>query len=144
MKNKMGNFRGYPVYLVDDNFFDNADTLHDNALYVVNGRVFFHDVYLGKVDRYNNLVDFNEDRFNALCQKSWNEDSARAMARVTNTAETRPQEEEKPELSDAERAAAQEDVAGQFMLEWQSNIDNEIAKLQLAVAEMEGSLDAVG
>lgn len=144
MKNKMGNFRGYPVYLVDDNFWENADTVHDNALYVVDGRVFFHDVYLGKVDHRKNLVDFNEDRFKALCQANWNEDSARAMARVTGTAETRPQEEEEPELSDAERAAAQEDVAGQFMLEWQSNIDNEIAKLQRAVAEMEGSLDAVG
>ena len=79
-----------------------------------------------------------------MCQVRWNEDSASALARVTGTAETRPQEEKEPELSDAERAAAQEDIVGQFMLEWQNNIDNEIAKLQLAVEEMEGSLNAIG
>ena len=144
MKNKMGNFRGYPVYLVDGNFYNNTNTLNDNALYVVEDRVFFHDVYLGKVDNRKNLVDFNEDRFKALCQVRWNEDSARALARVTKTAEMGPQEEKEPELSDAERAAAHEDIVGQFMLEWQSNIDNEITKLKLAVAEMENIVNAVG
>ena len=129
---KMGNFKGYPVYLVDKEFWDKADTVHNNALYVVEGQVFFHDIYLGKVDRYKNLVEFNEDRFNALCKKNWNEDSARAMACVTDFAETRPQEEEKPvnEYSDSTAAV------DEFMATWNVYIDNELVKMKAEIAKM--------
>jgi hypothetical protein len=140
---KMGNFRGLPVYLVTQDM----DVLYvdhsEEKMYVIEGKLTYHGTKLADV-LGGQLFDFDEDKFNELRRKSWGEDESKLLAKITGVAETRPQEEEEPVLSDAERAAAQNDIAGQFMLEWRDNIDKEIAVLKSAVAEMEGSLDAVG
>ena len=142
----MGNFKGLPVFMVNDPFeWTNVKDNHsrEEKIYVYRTNVYYKENLIASISG-DTLMDFDEDLFKELRRKSWDDDRAQMLAHVTGSAETRPQEEEKSELSDAERAAAHEDFAGQFMLEWQSNIDNEIAKLKLAVAEMEGSLNAVG
>ena len=142
---KMGNFKGLPVFMVTDPFeWENVKINHsyEEKIYVYRTNVYYKANLIAAISG-SNLLDFNEDLFNELRRKSWDDDRAQMLAHVTGFAETRPQEEEKPELSDAERAAAQRDIAGQFMLEWQDNIDKEIAVLKSCVAQMEDMVNAV-
>ena len=140
---KMGTFKGLPVFMITDHFeWENMknNPSYEEKIYVVGSCVYYKYNLIAMICD-NTLIDFNEELFNELRRKSWDDDRAKMLGYVTGSAETRPQEEEKPVLSDAERAAAQNDIAGQFMLEWRNNIDKESAELKLAVAEMENGLN---
>ena len=132
---KMGNFRGLSVYLVTDpfewqNIKDNH--LHEEKMYVFGGKLTYHgtqlaDVYDGQ------LFDFDKDKFNELRRKRWSEDEGKLLAKATGSAETRPQEERKPVKETVETP---DRIVDEFLASWQDNIDNEIAVLKSAIAQM--------
>ena len=137
---KMGNFRGLPVYLVNGyQELLNIDC-DEEKMYVSGGKLTYHgtqlaDVYDGQ------LFDFDEDKFNELRRKSWNEDEGRLLAKATGSAETRPQVERKPVKETVETP---DRIVDEFLASWQDNIDNEIAVLKSAIAQMEENTNAVG
>ena len=132
---KMGTFRGIPVYVLQYSHEYQAIDSNEEKMYVCEGKLFYHGKVVGMVEG-NQLTAFYEERFNEARRKDWTADAAQKMAKVTETAETRPQEEEKPELSDAERAAAN-NIVDEFLASWRDNIDSEIAKLSLRMREVE-------
>ena len=137
---KMGNFRGLPVYLV--NSTQEVMNIDDNEekMYVICGRLFYHDVKLADV--YDGqLFDFDEDKFNELRRKRWSEDEGKLLAKATGSAETAPQVEEKPV---EETVETPDRIVDEFMATWRENIDNEIAVLKSAIAQMEVGLNAIG
>ena len=130
---KMGNFRGLPVYLV--NGYQEVINIDydEEKMYVINGKLTYHgtqlaDVYDGQ------LFDFDEDKFNELRRKRWSEDEGKLLAKATGSAETRPQEERKPVKETVETP---DRIVDEFLASWQDNIDNEIAVLKSAIAQME-------
>jgi hypothetical protein len=136
---KMGNFRGLPVYLV--NGYQEVINIDydEEKMYVINGKLTYHGTQLADV--YNGqLFDFDEDKFNELRRKSWNEDESRLLAKATGSAETRPQEERKPVKETVETP---DRIVDEFLASWQDNIDNEIAMLKSAIAQMEDMLNAI-
>ena len=78
------------------------------------------------------IKNTDEDLFNELRRKSWDDDRAKMLAHVTGSAETRPQEEEKPEYEVPETGCGNS-LVDDFMASWRDNIDSEIAKLQVAM-----------
>ena len=137
---KMGNFRGLPVYLVNDyQEVINID-YDEEKMYVINGKLTYHgtqlaDVYDGQ------LFDFDEDKFNELRRKRWSEDEGKLLAKATGSAETRPQVEEKPEYEVPETGCGKS-LVDDFMASWRDNIDSEVAKLQLSMKAMEEEVRA--
>ena len=130
---KMGNFRGLPVYLV--NGYQEVINIDydEEKMYVIGGKLTYHgtqlaDVYDGQ------LFDFDEDKFNELRRKRWSEDEGKLLAKATGSAETRPQVEEKPVKETVETP---DRIVDEFMATWRENIDNEIAVLKSAIAQME-------
>ena len=129
---KMGNFRGLPVYLV--NGYQEVINIDydEEKMYVIGGKLTYHgtqlaDVYDGQ------LFDFDEDKFNELRRKRWSEDEGKLLAKATGSAETRPQEERKPVKETVETP---DRIVDEFLASWQDNIDNEIAVLKSAIAQM--------
>ena len=128
---KMGTFRGIPVYMLQYSLEYPMIDSNKEELYVVNGRVYYHGIAIGEVSG-NQLVNFDEDQFNELRRKGWYKDDADLLGKVTNTAETRPQEEKKPDYEVPETGCGN-DIIEQFMASWRDNIDGEIAKLQVTM-----------
>ena len=142
---KMGNFKGLPVFMVTDpfewaNIKDNHS--HDEKIYVYRTNVYYKENLIAAING-DTLLDFNEDLFNELRRKSWDDDRAQMVAHVTGSAETRPQEEETPINETVETTGGTSSV-DEFMSSWRDNIDNEIAVLKSSVAQMEDMLNAVG
>ena len=140
---KMGNFKGLPVFMVTDPFeWENIKMNHsrEEKIYVYRTNVYYKQNRIAAIDG-NTLINFNEDLFNELRRKSWDNDRAQILAHVTGSAETRPQEEEIPT---SETVEAPDRIVDSFMETWQDNIDNEIAVLKSSVAQMEDVLNAVG
>ena len=140
---KMGNFKGLPVFMVTDpfewqNIKDNHS--HEERIYVYRTNVYYKENLIAAIDG-DILVDFDEDLFNELRRKSWDDNRAQMLAHVTGSAETRPQEEKKPVKETVE---APDRIVDNFMETWQDNIDNEIAVLKSSVAQMEDMINAVG
>ena len=130
---KMGNFKGLPVFMVTDpfewqNIKDNHS--HEEKVYVYQTNVYYKNNLIAAISG-DVLLDFNEGLFNELRRKSWDSNRAQVLAHVTNSAETRPQEEKKPVNECSDLAAADE-----FMLHWSDYIDNEIANLKKAVSKI--------
>lgn len=130
---KMGNFRGLPVYLVNGYQEVSNIDFNEEKMYVICGKLTYHgtqlaDVYDGQ------LFDFDEDKFNELRRKRWGEDEGKLLAKATGSAETRPQEERKPVKETVETP---DRIVNEFMATWRENIDNEIAVLKSAIAQME-------
>ena len=129
---KMGNFRGLPVYLVNGYQEVSNIDFNEEKMYVIYGKLFYHDVKLADV--YDGqLFDFDEDKFNELRRKRWSEDEGKLLAKATGSAETRPQVEEKPVKETVETP---DRIVDEFLASWQDNIDNEIAVLKSAIAQM--------
>ena len=133
---KMGNFKGLPVFMVTDpfewqNVKDNHS--HEEKIYVYRTNVYYKENLIAAISG-DTLLDFNEDLFNELRRKSWDNDRAQILAHVTGSAETRPQEEEG--LAD-KTVEAPDRIVDSFMETWRDNIDNEIAVLKSAIAQME-------
>ena len=140
---KMGNFKGLPVFMVTDpfewqNIKDNHS--HEEKIYVYRTNVYYKENLIAAING-DTLLDFNEDLFNELRRKSWDNDRAQMLAHITNSAETRPQEEEIPT---SESVEAPDRIVDSFMETWRDNIDNEIAVLKSSIAQMEDDLNAVG
>ena len=140
---KMGNFKGLPVFMVTDPFeWENIkmDHSYEEKIYVYRTNVYYKQNLIAAING-DTLLDFNEDLFNELRRKSWDNNRAQILAHVTGSAETRPQEEETPV---SETVEAPDRIVDSFMETWQDNIDNEIAVLKSSVAQMEDVLNAVG
>ena len=142
---KMGNFKGLPVFMVTDpfewqNIKDNHS--HEEKIYVYRTNVYYKENLIAAING-DTLLDFDEGLFNELRRKSWDDDRAQMLAHVTNSAETRPQEEEKSVKETVETTGGTSSV-DEFMSSWKNNIDNEIAVLKSSIAQMEDVLNAVG
>lgn len=139
---KMGTFRGIPVYILQYSHEYQAIESNEEKMYVCEGRLFYHGIKVGTVVG-TSLKEFDEDIFNELRAKGWYQDGAEMLGKVTATvnAETRPQEEEKPEYEVPETGCGTS-LVDDFMASWSDNIDNEVAKLQLSMREMEEEIRA--
>ena len=140
---KMGNFKGLPVFMVTDPFewqMIKETQSREEKIFVYRTNVYYKENLIAAISG-DTLMDFDEDLFNELRRKSWDNDRAQMLAHVTGSAETRPQKEEKPT---SETVEAPDRIVDSFMETWQDNIDNEIAVLKNSVAEMEDMLNAVG
>lgn len=140
---KMGNFKGLPVFMVTDPFeWANMknEGLYEEKIYVYRTNVYYKQNLIAAISG-DTLLDFNEDLFNELRRKSWDNDRAQILAHVTGSAETRPQEEEIPT---SESVEAPDRIVDSFMETWRDNIDNEIAVLKSSIAQMEDMINAVG
>lgn len=138
---KMGNFRGLPVFMVTDPFeWANMknEGLYEEKIYVYRTNVYYKWNRIAAISG-DTLLDFDEGLFNELRRKSWDDERAQMLAHVTDSAETRSQEEKKPVNEYSEPAAADE-----FMAHWSEYIDNEIAMLKSSVAQLGEDLNAVG
>ena len=141
---KMGNFKGLPVFMVTDpfewqNVKDNHS--HEEKIYVYRTNVYYKENLIAAISG-DTLMDFDEDLFNELRRKSWDNSRAQMLAHVTGSAETRPQEEETPINETVETAGGTS--VDDFMNSWEDNINNEIAVLKSSVAQMEDMINAVG
>ena len=138
---KMGNFKGLPVFMVNDPFeWQNMKDNHsyEEKIYVYATNVYYKWNRIAAISG-DILMDFDEDLFNELRRKSWDDDRAKMLAHVTGSAETRPQEDKKPVNECSEPAAADE-----FMAHWSEYIDNELAMLKSSVAQLGEDVYAVG
>ena len=131
---KMGTFKGLPVYLLLYNHEYQAIECSDEKFFVAEGVLFYKGVRLGTV-KGTQLCDFDEAKFNELRAKGWYQDGAEMLGKVTATAETRPQVEEKP-VYEVPETDCGTSLVDDFMESWSNNIDGEIAKLKLAVSAM--------
>ena len=139
----MGNFKGLPVFMVTDPFeWENIkmDHSYEEKIYVYRTNVYYKENLIASISG-DTLMDFDEDLFNELRRKSWDNDRAQMLAHVTGSAETRSQEEE---TSVNETVEAPDRIVDSFMNSWREKIDNEIAVLKSAVAQMEDMINAVG
>lgn len=142
---KMGNFKGLPVFMVNDPFeWANIknEKLYEEKIYVYATSVYYKWNRIASISG-DTLLDFDEDLFNELRRKSWDDDRAQMLAHVTGSAETHSYEEETPTNETVETAGGTSSV-DEFMNSWKDNIDNEIAVLKSSVAQMEDMLNAVG
>lgn len=142
---KMGNFKGLPVFMVNDQFewaTMKNEGLCEEKIYVYATKVYYKWNRIASISG-DTLMDFNEDLFNELRRKSWDDDRARMLAHVTGSAETCSQEETTPTNETVETAGGTSAV-DEFMNSWRDNIDNEIAVLKNAVSAMEDMINAVG
>lgn len=138
----IGRFRGIPVYRVDKLDWFSSDNREAEEIYIINEQVIYHDTLIALLDSHNQLTDFNEILFNKLkneYSKSVQKEKVR-MVRA-EAAETRSQEEEDPVY---ETVGAPNRIVDEFMNGWKEKIDNEIAVLKTAVAQMEDITNAVG
>ena len=134
----MGNFKGLPVFMVTDPFeWQNVKDNHsrEEKIYVYRTNVYYKENLIASISG-DTLLDFNEDLFNELRRKSWDNDRAQILAYVTGSAETRPQEEETP-TNETVEAPDRISPVDNFMNSWRDNIDNEIAVLKSSIAQME-------
>jgi hypothetical protein len=134
---KMGNFKGLPVFMVTDpfewqNIKDNPS--YEEKIYVYRANVYYKENLIAAISD-NILIDFDEDLFNELRRKSWDDDRAQMLAHVTGSAETRPKEEEKSVSETVETAGGTSSV-DIFMASWRDNIDNKIATMKKKTEEM--------
>ena len=114
--------------------------LYEEKIYVYATNVYYKWNRIASISG-DTLLDFNEDLFNELRRKSWDNDRAQILAHVTGSAETRPQEEEIPT---SESVEAPDRIVDSFMETWRDNIDNEIAVLKSSIAQMGDMLNAIG
>lgn len=141
----MGNFKGLPVFMITDPFeWQNIKDNHsyEEKIYVYATNVYYKWNRIAAISG-DTLLDFDEELFNELRRKRWDDDRAQMLAHVTGSAETRPQEEEQPVYETVETTGGTSSV-DEFMSSWRDNIDNEIAVLKSSVAQMEDMLNAVG
>ena len=136
----MGTFRGIPVYILNFSHEYQAIESNEEKMFVCEGKLFYHGAVVGSVTG-TQLTSFDEYTFNELRRKDWTVDDAQMMAKVTETVETQPQEEEKPEYEVPETGCGNS-LVDDFMASWRDNIDSEIAKLQVTMKNMEAETRA--
>ena len=149
---KIGKFRGYEVYRLTDEEWQDIDTRDLDRIFVVGRTVIFHDTKVGTIDTWNQLHDFDEECFARVEREAqrrkeaikkitlspgtltftaenaqWN---TAAMIKAGMVAET---EVPQPAQGSVDPAAA----VDSFMNGWRSFIDNEIADLLTKELEYE-------
>ena len=140
----IGKFRGIPVYKVEKLDWLSSNNGEAEEIYVVNREVIYHDNLIALLDSYNQLTNFNEALFNKLKNEySKNAQKEEACVVRREVAERRSQDEEEPTYETVETTGGTSAVDN-FMSSWRDNIDNEIAVLKSAVAQMEDMINAVG
>ena len=145
----MGNFRGLPVFMVTDPFeweMAKNTIAQEERIFVYRTNVYYKNNKIAAIDG-DILMDFDEDLFNELRRKSWDDDGAERLANLTKSAEVAPQSAPKPEKKNENPNEESVDPAAavdSFMNSWKNNIDNEIAILKNAVSAMEDEFNAVG
>ena len=128
--NKIGKFRGYPVYRVEDHDgWADMITKNKDEIYVVNDDVYFHDILVGYL-RSGQLCNFAETTFAEL-ERKYKEKKKVIVSQ--QPAEMEPQSASGLDKKTGEPAAA----VDEFMSSWESNIDKEIAELKLKELEYE-------
>lgn len=139
----IGRFRGIPVYRVDKLDWFSSDNREAEEIYIINEQVIYHDNVIALLDSHNQLTDFNEILFDKLKNK-YSKSAQKEKVRTVKSeaAETRSQEEEEPTYETVETAGGT--AVDNFMSSWRDNIDNEIAMLKSAIAQMEDMTNAVG
>ena len=60
---KIGNFRGMPVYRINNTEWQSMSTRNAERIFVVNEDVFYHDVRIASLNSRGQLEGFNEDIF---------------------------------------------------------------------------------
>ena len=143
IKYGIGKFRGIPVYKVSlEQWYDmNIDTEFLEEIFIVQDEVFYHDVPIGYLNSSKQLEDFDEEKFEDLRVRYGKMRANHYTASNGKTyAEVAPQEEEKPIK---ETVGTPDRIVDEFLAGWQDNIDNEIAMLKSAVAQMEDMLNAI-
>lgn len=143
---KMGTFKGIPVYMtlrVEE--IDNDK----EVFYALGDKLVYHGHVLGKLEG-KNLLNFDEQKFRLISEIEKNKRENRGIAEMLGdvtgvkeekTAETRPQEEEKPEYEVPETDCGKS-LVDDFMASWRDNIDSEVAKLQASMKVMEEEVRA--
>lgn len=144
---KIGKFRGYEVYRLTNEQWQDMDTRDLDKIFVVGRDVFFHDARVGTIDTWNQLHDFDERYFAEVEQEAqrrkeeikkielrsgtltftaekaqW---SSNGMTKAGVVAETEVPRASQPVQGSVDPAAA----VDSFMNGWRSFIDNEIADL---------------
>lgn len=139
----IGRFRGIPVYRVDKLDWFSNDNREAEEIYIINQEVIYHDNLIALLDSHNQLTNFNEALFDALKDK-YSKSVQKEKVRMVRAeaAETRSQDEEEPTYETVETTGGTSAVDN-FMSSWRDNIDNEIAVLKSAVAQMEDITNAV-
>ena len=140
----IGRFRGIPVYKVDKLDWFSSDNREAEEIYIINQEVIYHDNLIALLDSHNQLTNFNEALFDALKDK-YSKSVQKEKVRMVRAeaAETRSQDEEEPTYETVETTGGTSAVDN-FMSSWREKIDNEIAVLKSAVAQMEDITNAVG
>ena len=140
----IGRFRGIPVYRVDKLDWFSSDNREAEEIYIINQEVIYHDNLIALLDSHNQLTNFNEALFDALKDK-YSKSVQKEKVRMVRAeaAETRSQDEEEPTYETVETTGGTSAVDN-FMNSWREKIDNEIAVLKSAVAQMEDITNAVG
>ena len=129
----IGRFRGIPVYKTSKIEWFSNNTKDVEEIYIFNGYVVYHNNVIANSDSNDHLTNFNEELFEEL-KEHFLEKSNNSTLEVKDTAETRPQVEESPVNKTVE---APDRIVDSFMETWRDNIDNEIAVLKSAIAQME-------
>ena len=144
---KIGKFRGYEVYRLTNEQWQDMNTRDLEQIFVVGREVYFHDMKVGTIDTWNQLHDFDERYFMEVEHEAqrrkeeikkielspgtltftaesakWNTE---ALVKAGLVAETEVPRTSKPVQGSVDPAAA----VDSFMNGWRSFIDNEIADL---------------
>lgn len=147
---QMGTFRRIPVFRISCSVWQGIDTRNEEKIYVVeDDSVYYHDTKIARLNSRGELDDFDEENFELL-RVHWERKRAREYitGKVEHkeekvVAETAPQSAE-PLVSKTVEPAAAEDIVNNFMAHWRENIDNEIAVLKSAIAQMGADVNALG
>ena len=136
----MGKFKGIPVYKVSYEQWYNEYTQETEEIYVVDDEVFYHDRRIGYLDHNKQLEDFDEKLFNELRNRHNVKEEVLNMPAGEVCADSVPQREEKPDKESVDPGTA----IDEFMSTWQNNIDAEIMRMKVEIAEMGVEFNAVG
>ena len=149
---KIGKFRGYEVYRLSNEQWQDMNTRDLDKIFVVGREVYFHDSRIGTIDTWNRLHDFDEEHFaEAEREAQRKKEAARkitlGLGTLTFTAENAQWNTEAlvkagmiAETETPQSAQGSVDPAAavdSFMNGWRSFIDNEIADLLMKELDYE-------
>ena len=117
---------------------------NEEKIYVVEDSVYYHDTKIARLNSRGDLTDFDEENFKLL-RKHWQrkriDEYIGEIIGEEVSAEVAPKVEKKPV---SETVETPDRIVDDFMATWCDNIDNEIAMLKNAVAQMGVDTNAIG
>lgn len=142
---KLGNFKGLPVYALSENEWQTMTTRDEEAFYVVNSNVYYHDVKVARLNEYSQLCGLDEDEIISL-RKRWEAiraEKAAAEARPAATFRSVNKPAASP-IKDAGDAPAAEFDIDKFLKEGLFDVDGYIKNMMMADLNVEVEDVAVG